>query len=293
MELLLHPSTERLLSQASTAPSGAYIFYGIKGSGKATAARELARSLNCQHVAIEPCASCVLMTAGTHPNLIVLEPGDKASLGIERIRTLHIELSLRAFNGDGARVIVVDAAETLTTEAQNALLKLIEEPPPATVIVLIAARLERLLATVRSRCQTIFFPQLETSLIESAVARHGIKPVVAAEAVALSGGVLGEALFLARDTSLLEVRRNLNETSKLLLTQSLFERLILVRQLSDQKTPLRPLVTLIQAQLENGLRTNSDTEKWLTGLEAIESCFRRLDANVTPRLAVEALLLEV
>jgi DNA polymerase-3 subunit delta' len=293
MNLLLHPSTERLLAQALASPSGAYIFYGAKGSGKATTAKELMRRLNCTHSAPEPCSSCVLVAAGSHPDCIVLERGEKLSLGIERVRSLHAELSLRAFSASGTRVIIVDAAESLTLDAQNALLKLIEEPPPSTIIILIAERLERLLATVQSRCQLIFFPRLDTETISAELVRLGVSPATATEAVSLSGGVLGESRTLALDSTLFEARLALRDMSVALLSQSLFERLLSVRHLSDQKIPLRPLVTLMQAQLEMGLRTNNNTEKWLTGLEAIAACYRRLDANVTPRLAVEALLLEV
>jgi len=299
MESLLHPLTARQLHQATVAPAGAYLFHGGTSHGKATAARELARQLNCT-AACEPdalvlCANCVVFRAGNHPHFAVVTLQDKASIGIEQIRQLHGDLSLKAYAGSGQRVVVIDGAELLTTEAQNALLKLIEEPPPSTVLILTATDLERLLPTVRSRCQAVFFPPLANEAIAGYLVRHdGASGVLAAEIAALAAGAIGLARRLASDETELETYRRLDALGRELLEATTFERLVAARQLAEAKAPLTILVQRLQACLQAALREGaSDGRLQAQRLQAVARFWRRTEANVSPRVALESLLLEV
>jgi DNA polymerase-3 subunit delta' len=281
MESLLHPLTIRWLSQAATTPSGAYLFHGNSGTGKATAARELADILN--------------RDAPNYPYLTVVTLEDKASIGIEQIRKLQNDLSLRTANPKGQRVILIDAAEKLTTEAQNALLKVIEEPPEATIIILAATDPERLLPTVRSRTQAVYFPPLATPIVADYLVQHeGIPSAMALELARLSGGAVGLARRLATDETELETYRRLDTLGLELLEAPVFTRLVTAKQLAEAKAPLGILVGRIQYRLQEALRDgSSDGGLQLSRLEAIVRFWRRLEANVTPRLALESLLLEI
>jgi hypothetical protein len=142
----------------SPTASASYIFHGPSFDAVSQTADELIRSLNCLGDTKGPCRNCRQLTNGSFTNLIVLTPTDRPTIGIESIRSLVKTLSLRTTGQTGSRVVRIDHAETLTIEAQNALLKLIEEPPDRTVIFLLTTEIDTLLATVRSRCQKQLIP---------------------------------------------------------------------------------------------------------------------------------------
>src|SRR6266849_5549682 len=119
MTSIIHPHTLPHLEAVKSVRSGSYIFHGPAGMGKARVAYELAAEMGC-----------------ISPDLITVRPEDKPSILIEQVRSLVQALSLRVYNPGGTRVVVIDDAHMLTIEAQNALLKLIEEPGPGTVFIL-------------------------------------------------------------------------------------------------------------------------------------------------------------
>lgn len=130
---------------------------------------QLAQRLNCDgRHASQPCASCRRFAAGTQTVCQTITPGDKASIGIEPIRGLLKSLALAPARGDSTRVISIEPADALTTEAQNGLLKTLEEPPAQTVMVLVTRSPRALLETVRSRCQLVPLDQEATAAIDVA-----------------------------------------------------------------------------------------------------------------------------
>src|SRR2546423_8999822 len=138
----------------------AYLFAGPRGTGKTSMARILAKSLNCVNgPTIEPCGaceSCVSIASGS--SLDVIEMDAASQRGIDDIREIRDRVVLQPAGGPNARkVYILDEAHQLTDAAWNALLKLIEEPPPHLVFVFCTTDLSKVLATVRSRCQTFQF----------------------------------------------------------------------------------------------------------------------------------------
>jgi DNA polymerase-3 subunit delta' len=186
----------------------AYLFEGPSGVGKERAAIALACALLCAKArAGESCAcnGCERVRAGKHPDVRVFRPRDEGdrNLQVELIRTELLPFTKFApFEAEAACVIFPEADVSFPihhAEAANALLKTLEEPRPRVTFLLLSERPDRLLPTIRSRCQRVRFRPLPSSTLASIMASHDIPEAVRAPAVALSQGRADRALALSAD----------------------------------------------------------------------------------------------
>jgi DNA polymerase-3 subunit delta' len=183
----------------------ALLFVGPEGVGKRTFALTFAQALLCERAdesALDPCEacpSCRQVKSGNHPDLLqVARPPDKHDLPIALIRDLCLDLGLKPMKG-GRKVAIVDDADAMNDEAANAFLKTLEEPPPGSVLILIATSAEAQLETILSRCRIVRFdplsePELAAVLLEQELAAD---PVEAARLAKLGEGSVSRARGLA------------------------------------------------------------------------------------------------
>jgi DNA polymerase-3 subunit gamma/tau len=165
-EVIGQEAVVRTLKNAITSEQvrQAYLFAGPRGTGKTSMARILAKSLNCvRGPTPDPdltCSVCLGIAAGT--SLDVIEMDAASQRGIDDIREIRDRVVLQPVEGR-YKVYILDEAHQLTDAAWNALLKLIEEPPPHLVFIFCTTDLSKVLPTVRSRCQTFVFqrPRLQ------------------------------------------------------------------------------------------------------------------------------------
>ena len=136
-----------------------YLFFGPPGTGRFFLARSLAKTVNCQAGSFPPCLvcpSCKKIENDNHPDVHYLKKENSSFIKIEQIHQMQREISLYPFEGKYKVFIILDA-EDLTAEAANCLLKILEEPPTDSLIILIASDLRRIFPTIISRCQKIRF----------------------------------------------------------------------------------------------------------------------------------------
>jgi DNA polymerase-3 subunit delta' len=180
------------------------IFAGPAGVGKRAAALALAQLVNCPTPrdgdACGVCASCTRIARLVHADIVLVEPGESGSIKVDQIRDAVERTGYRPFEGR-KRVVIVDDADAMIGEAQNALLKTLEEPPGSSMFVLVTARPDMLLPTVRSRCQHLRFGQLRADEVAAVlVGAHGYSPVDAQAAASGAEGSVGAALEGELDT---------------------------------------------------------------------------------------------
>jgi len=172
--------------------TGSYLFAGEDGVGKKLVAKTLAKALNCEGRALDSCDSCVpclKIEKGQHPDIHIIDGSttlridspassgadpeggrrtareDSASIKIEDIRQLQKDIHLKPYEGRH-KVFIIDNAHNLTAEAGNALLKILEEPPPESLIILLSAKPALLFKTIISRCKMMKFYPLQRAKLE-------------------------------------------------------------------------------------------------------------------------------
>ena len=210
-DILGHRKLVALLSRSvarqSLPPS--LIFSGPAGVGKQMAALATAQALNClapllrqadgpdsdnpEFDACGRCTACTRILRGMHPDVLIIEPNDKGNIKIDPVRDAVDRAGYRPFEGR-RRVTIINQADGLETSAQNALLKILEEPPASSVFILVTALPDTLLVTVRSRCPQLRFRALEIDDLVAALMKRGLDERKARHAALLADGSVAAAL---------------------------------------------------------------------------------------------------
>jgi DNA polymerase III subunit delta' len=175
------------------------LFAGPEGVGKRTVALALAQAVNCPNRkdgdACGACSTCERIGAGRHSDVTYLDTGGEASIKIDALRARVLGVvGYRPFEAE-RRVFIIDPADEMVEQAQDALLKTLEEPPPAVTIILVTAYADTLPLTVQSRCRRLRFgPLTEAEVARVLVERCEVDPAAARALAAQSGGSVAHAL---------------------------------------------------------------------------------------------------
>jgi DNA polymerase-3 subunit delta' len=177
----------------------AWLFTGPPGSGRSVAARAFAAALQCPAGGDGTCHACRTALSGTHADVNVIVP-DGLSIGVVEAREL-VRVAGRSPSQGRWQMIIVEDADRMSESAANAVLKMIEEPPPRTVVMLCAPSLhtDDVPMTIRSRCRVVALRTPTVAAIADVLERDGVDPALAAWSAAASGGHVGRARRLARD----------------------------------------------------------------------------------------------
>lgn len=180
--------------------SHSYLISGPEGSGKHTLARYLAAAMQCTALRNRPCGRCLACRKvfdGVHPDVITVDDSEKKTVPVELIRRARSDLYIRPNEGR-RKIYLIPRANDLNASAQNALLKVMEEPPAYGAFLLLSDNAERLLPTIRSRCVCLQMSPLEQGEALPALARRcpGKSREDLLQAWSRAGGFLGQALAL-------------------------------------------------------------------------------------------------
>ena len=221
----------------------AYLFVGPDGIGKQLTAINFAKALNCEQAGSEPCdacSSCRKVDAGNHIDVQVFAPkGLARQLKVEQVEQFIGQINLKPFEGRRKIFILADA-DRANVFFQNKILKVLEEPPDETVIILTTSNIDGLLPTIRSRCRIMNFFPLPVEAVEKFLAGSGTGSDDARLAALLSQGQMGKALQWL-DKERLKQRRSL---------------FLLVS--SKEPPPVEEIISAAK-ELDNYLRDKRDT----------------------------------
>lgn len=301
----------------------AYLFSGPYGVGRRTLALRFAQAVNCQNPPqvgdfCGTCRSCKLFDAMTHPDLDIVVAEQKGdTLRVEQIRELQHRLSLAPYEGR-YRIALIMRFEEANLNAQNALLKTLEEPPQRAILLITAEDSESLLPTIVSRCENIHLrPLAAESLARILIVEKGIESALAAQIARLSAGRVGVALRLLQDPELRHQSTQIIQQHLHLLSSSYLDRFALAERLA-KTTQKAEIVSQLQYWLafwrdvnlysygeqdhltycnfgeQIAAITNQTTLKeCLQVLKLLQRTLEILQGNVNLRLALEILFLNL
>ncbi len=263
----------------------AYLLVGPRHVGKRTLAVNLAQALNCD--GFEPpcgqCRSCRRILEGKHADVIAIGLDSRTEISIDDIREARRLANLPPYEGK-CKVFIVNDAEYLSNEASNALLKILEEPPPKVVWLLLACEENRLLPTVVSRCHRLELKpmpvkQIERILIDSRSTRSDEARLLAR----LACGCLGWALSASADDNLLKQRSETIDKLASLLDASLHQRFAyaqeLAREFSQDRRTVAEVMPMWLGLWHDFMLAKCSYEEAITNIdyeETIEAISRQL-----------------
>lgn len=282
MDLLINPSTSAQIDSFAENPSHSLIIGGPFGAGKPSLTKLIiGRVINSP--------------LSTAPYFLHIT-SDNHTISIAAIRRVRTFLNLKTTGKTAIRrAVLIEDADTMTTEAQNALLKILEEPPEDTIIVLTVTRPNKLLPTVYSRCQVLSVSPID---LESATNYFKSPASDVTKAFHISGGQPG-LMSSILDSSVEHDLKTAINTAKKLVAEPLFERLTNVENLSKDKDALPTLVyalkRIYRAILEQSAAKNNEKElkQAHNALKALAEAEQNLSYNVSPKLLLTDLLAQL
>ena len=310
--------------------SHAYLLSGPPHVGKMALAVNLAQAVNCLEGPSIPCGlcnQCTRIAQGHHAGIFVLFPGQeiggerspKTVIGIDAIREATRRVSLNPYEGS-FNVVIIDGAEAMSEDASNAFLKTLEEPPPHSLFILLTANEDAVLPTVRSRCQSMgLAPLSKDAMVEILINERQTTPDQAEKLFRLSRGCLGWAINALDDGQVLEQRQADLEKMQETLSAGLETRFTYANEIAtlfgNDRDAAKALLALWLRWWRDLLLIKEGADEFLHNSDYAESLSSQastlsmaeivlfinrvmqtlsdLDSNVSPRLAMEVLMLNL
>jgi len=298
--------------------SHAYILNGEDGSGKSMLAGAFAKALECEAGYGDSCGmcrSCLQFESGNHPDIRYVSHSRPGSIGVDEIRDqVGRDVVIRPYSSK-YKVYIIDEAEKMTEEAQNALLKTLEEPPAYVVIMLLTNNAQALLPTVRSRCISLDLREVDTALITEYLMKDlQIPDYQARVCAAYSQGNVGRAKAMATSDRFSEMNDFVLGLLKKVDELDVYEIIMAIRDMANYKEDVVDIINFMEVWYHDVLilkatndvnqivyrseyrylnkkAVSSSYEGLQDILDALEKAKVRLRANVNFDTTMELLLL--
>lgn len=284
--LLFHPETEKQLSDFLARPSTSILLHGKKGSGKTSTLNLIARRL----------LEIKEDSLDSYPYLLRIEPDDKDSITIESIRIINHFLARKVPGNKPTirRVIIIDDAERMTLQAQNALLKNLEEPPAGTAFLLSTSEPNYLLPTVKSRTMLIRLSRPKRNDLKQFLQQDNNNLALVNQAINISAGLPGLAYAIAAQVDNHPLVKAA-ALSKQLLSTDRYERLAQVNTLSKDHKLFQDTLVMLKQMATIALETAEDiqSERWKNVLMLSQECQKYLEDNANFKLTLTYFMLNL
>ena len=300
--------------------SHAYILNGERGSGKKMLANLFASTLQCEKGGPDPCNechSCKQAESGNHPDIIHVTHEKPNTISVEDVRTqVNNDIMIKPYQGP-YKIYIISEADLMTPQAQNALLKTIEEPPESAVIFLLTENAQMLLPTITSRCVMLKLRNIKDTLIKKYLMETVKVPDYKADmCTAFAQGNMGRAIMLANSEHFNEIREEAVQLLKYIDEMDLNEVVKAIKRISAYKLEINDYLDIIMIWYRDVLiyKATQDVTKVVFKdqlscikararkssyegiekiLESLEKAKSRLKANVNFDLVMELLLLTI
>lgn len=274
--------------------SHSYMFVGIDGIGKKLIAKEFARKILCLNKQNQNCAtcdSCIKFNSGNNPDFLEIFP-DGNSIKIAQMREMQEKVYQKPIVSD-KKVFIIDQVEKMTEEAQNSLLKTLEEPPEHMVIILITSNENKLLNTVKSRCIRINFTGLSKQDITKYAGAHQIN-ISSQNLLEMCGGSIGKLEKINEnidDYNSLELATNKLIDGKL---KNVVEEMNCFNILYESKEIIQDLLDYMTVLIYLHISKEKDyRQKFLNTIKLIEETKQRLNSNTNYDMSIDNLLFKI
>ena len=300
--------------------SHAYIINGERCAGKEFIAKIFAMALQCEAGGEEPCGechSCKQALSGNQPDIIRVSHEKPNSIGVEDIRTqINNDMAIKPYSSP-RKIYIINEGEKMTVQAQNALLKTLEEPPEYGVILILTTNVNSLLPTILSRCVVLNMKPVEDELVKKYLMEEMQIPDYKADiCVAFARGNIGKARLLAASEEFENIREDAVTLMKYIGEMEMHEIVAAIKKIGEYKLEIGDYLDIIsiwyrdvllfkatndvnhlifkeEIQYIKKVAGKSDYEGIEKILDALEKAKNRLNANVNFDLTMELLLLTI
>lgn len=269
-----------------------YLFIGEEGIGKKMLAKEFAKAILCTSENNRPCnicKSCVEFNTNNNANFnLINEEG--SAIKIEQIRNMQIKIAEKPINSD-YKVYLINDAELMTQEAQNCLLKTLEEPPEYIVIILITSNENKVLNTIKSRCMKLYFNNLDKNSVKKVLTEQFEMKDINDSFLDAVGGSIKKALLIKEKSSEYE---QITKLFDIIDKENLVNFINSASIIYENKDDIYNILDYINILLDIKIRSNSNNSfKFANCIFTVEEVKKRLRANSNYDMSIDYLLMNM
>ena len=265
-----------------------YMFIGPDGIGKVLFAKEFAKMILCQdsNKACNHCSSCIKFNSDNHPDFMIINSEDGKSIKINQIRFLQERISEKPIVSS-KKVYIINNSDLMTVEAQNCLLKTLEEPPEYAIIILVLSNENKCLSTIKSRCTKIAFQKLRNSDLTQYANENNLE--INSSLLSASDGSISKLLNLQNN---LEAYKQLDNIINAFSKDNIVDIWNNADILYKSKDNINTLLEYLNTVFLERLRSTKES-KYIQSIKIIENTKNKLSSNANYDMCIDNLLLQI